>query len=615
MKAQKPQSADVIEHAFPDRHRRIDIERIHLLFRQSFWGILASGINGLLIVFLLRGLIDRSTLGIWLALVLILALARSALIYQYKRKAPPPDRIMRWRNYNVISLAASGLIWGSASIFLFPPQSIAHQFYLATVLCGLVAGAAMAFSPVMRAFVAFAVPSLLPLALRFLITPGELHTVMALLAMLYLLFSIMIAGNLRRTRIELLLLKDELMQRVAQRTEALEQTNRRLQSEIEERTQIEERLRDERDRLEVITSNIGVGICIISREFKVVWANQVLKKHFGELEGKRCYQICSAREGLCPGCGAQPILEGKVQQAVHEQEGRDSEGNLIWAQIIATPIRDRSGQVTATLEVVLPITQLKLAEQEKERLAAQLEQSRRFEAIATLAGGIAHQFNNALAVIVGNLELLRVSSQDAHGLTDRVTPIMASAHQMAQLTDQLLAYAKGGKYKTKWTDAAVFIRDALDIVKPILRPGIELTSEIKCGLAEIQIDLTQMQTVIAAVLSNAVEAIPEQGRIHVESRLDADYGGIEPQRHVTIRIADNGIGMERDTLARIFEPFFSTKFQGRGLAMAAVYGIIKNHGGRIVVESEPGRGTSVTLQLPARDALIVEAAAGGNFAK
>jgi len=139
--------------------------------------------------------------------------------------------------------------------------------------------------------------------------------------------------------------------------------------DITERKKAEESLRTERDKLETVTKNIGVGLAIVSKEYRTLWSNEVLKKIFGDDEGKICYQTYNLRSEICPGCGVREVFEKGKDICVHEQVGKDKNGETIWSQIIATPIRDKEGNITAALEVVVPITERKKAEEEITSLA------------------------------------------------------------------------------------------------------------------------------------------------------------------------------------------------------------------------------------------------------
>ena len=379
-----------------------------------------------------------------------------------------------------------------------------------------------------------------------------------------------------------------------------------LRQEIEIRKKAEEALRIERDTLDRITRSIGAGLAVISRDYRTLWANAILKKMFGDLEGKPCYEVYNQRSEICVGCGVREVFEEGKEESVHEQTGRDSQGNVIWSQIIATPIRDADGNVTSALELVVPITERKRAEEERQRLEKQLEQARKMEAIATLAGGIAHQFNNLLSAISGNIELLKLDATGNKQFKRYFAPMENSIERMAHLTGQLLAYARGGKYQINRIPLSEFVQETLPLVKHSLKPNIIVETDLPEHITSVDIDITQMQTVLTGILSNASEAIEDKGHVRITcadkavSESEAETSpGLSAGTYGLLTIKDDGKGMDEETQNRIFEPFYSTKFQGRGLGMASVYGIVKNHNGWISVDSKLGVGTSVFIYLPA----------------
>ena len=251
------------------------------------------------------------------------------------------------------------------------------------------------------------------------------------------------------------------------------------------------------------------------------------------------------------------------------------------------------------------ITDRKRAEKEKEQVEAQLLHSQKMEAIATLAGGIAHQFNNALSVITGNVELMKMNSPYDGNMNKYIGPMKVTVRRMAQLNDQLLAYARGGKYDARAVSMNNFVRDTLPLIKHTLNPLIHVETDLPNDIMSIEADVAQMQMVMSEILSNASEAIDGKGRIRITCNNEKIMTGtvdhlpdVKPGTYVTLTIDDDGKGMDEETKSRVFEPFFTTKFQGRGLGLAAVYGIVKNHNGWIFVDSEFGRGTRIKIHLP-----------------
>ena len=244
---------------------------------------------------------------------------------------------------------------------------------------------------------------------------------------------------------------------------------------------------------------------------------------------------------------------------------------------------------------------------ERKRFEAQLQQVTKMEAIAILAGGVAHEFNNALMGVMGNIELLKIDLPEDERRDKYFEAMESASHRMARLTAQLLAYAEGGKYQPKDLKLDDFVIETLPILQHNLSPTVETV--FPKDISHVKADHAQMQMVLSAILANSNEAIEDEGiiRITAENKdLDEDFTkqhpGLKPGPYVCLTIEDDGKGMDEETRSGIFEPFFTTKFQGRGMGMAATYGIIKSHDGAITVDSEPGKGTVVSIYLPAIEA-------------
>ncbi len=246
-------------------------------------------------------------------------------------------------------------------------------------------------------------------------------------------------------------------------------------------------------------------------------------------------------------------------------------------------------------------THYRLKEKEAERLKVQ-----KLEAVSTLAGGIAHQFNNKLFAITGNLDMARENGQHNADMLKYLTAIGQSAEEMRRLTAQLLAYAQGGKYHVKTLSFNQLMSNTLEYFHQNKNDTqIHIQTHFETNLPLVKADAIQMQMVFDGVISNAVEAIHKEGVIQVQTKtqkvensaLENNLTG-KAAACACVEITDNGEGMKPETLARVFEPFFTTKFQGRGMGMAAAYGIVKNHRGYIQVRSQFGQGTSVTIGLP-----------------
>lgn len=294
---------------------------------------------------------------------------------------------------------------------------------------------------------------------------------------------------------------------------------------------------------------------------------------------------------------------GRMRNRPYQLLTRNNEEKHVLLSAVSQ--KDDLGNYDGALAFAVDVTNARKAEMENTRLSARLQQAQKMEAIATLAGGVAHQFNNALAVILGNLELIQMDGLHDAKLNLFIEPINQAGQKMVQLTGQLLAYARGGKFQTQTISAHRFVTETLKIVQHSMAPYVELETDLDKKTDHIEVDLTQMQMLLAAILSNASEAMESQGSVRITlknvrvGKADCrNKPGLRPGSHVLLQIADNGKGMDEQTRNRIFEPFFTTKFQGRGLGMAAVYGIVKKHSGCVYVDSTPGKGTTVFIYLP-----------------
>ena len=251
---------------------------------------------------------------------------------------------------------------------------------------------------------------------------------------------------------------------------------------------------------------------------------------------------------------------------------------------------------------------------DKKKMEAQLQQASKMAAIATLAGGVAHEFNNTLMGIMGNIELLKMNFSQDEGLDKHLESMKSGGHRISSLTDQLLAYAEGGKYQPKDLKLDNFVMQTLPILQHELSLAVRVETHFQKDISFVNADNAQMQMVLTAILTNSNEAIEDEGTIRITAEnkdVDDDFAnqhaGLKPGPYVCLTIEDDGRGMDEETRDGIFEPFFTTKFQGRGMGMAAVYGIVKNHDGWIYVDSELGKGTTVQIYLPAIEVEVEQA--------
>jgi len=254
-------------------------------------------------------------------------------------------------------------------------------------------------------------------------------------------------------------------------------------------------------------------------------------------------------------------------------------------------------------------TERKHAEEEKRRLEAQLQHAQRMEAIGTLAAGIAHNFNNLLMGIQGRTSLMLMTADSSSPYFEHLKGIEDYVESAADLTKQLLGFARGGKYEVKPTDLNHLLERSSEMFGRT-KKEIAIYAEYQKEIWPVEADQRQIEQVLLNLYVNAWQAMPGGGELHVKTEnviVDTDFVKpyeVVPGRYVKISVRDTGVGMDDATRQRIFDPFFTTKEMGRGtgLGLASVYGIIKNHGGFIDVYTEKGYGTTFNIYLPAIDA-------------
>jgi two-component system cell cycle sensor histidine kinase/response regulator CckA len=259
------------------------------------------------------------------------------------------------------------------------------------------------------------------------------------------------------------------------------------------------------------------------------------------------------------------------------------------------------GRVMGMVGVLRDIT-------EQRKLEAQLTQAHKMQAIGTLAGGIAHDFNNLLMGIQGRTSLMFLNLDPSSVHCEHLKGIEDIVESGANLTKQLLGFARGGKYEVKPTDINALIDKSIAIFGRT-RKEITIRTDYEQSVWTLEVDQGQLEQVLLNLCVNACHAMPEGGDLHLRTRnvllQDEDVRpfSMKPGRYVRISVEDSGVGMDETTQRRIFEPFFTTKEMGRGtgLGLASTYGIIKNHGGFIDVVSKKGKGTTFNIYLPASD--------------
>lgn len=287
----------------------------------------------------------------------------------------------------------------------------------------------------------------------------------------------------------------------------------------------------------------------------------------------------------------------------YETEIIRRDGTTIWISFSAT-IFPEQGFLEGS---IVEITERKRAEIEREKLQAQLIHAQKMESVGRLAGGVAHDFNNMLSIILGNTEMIIEDTGPDNPFSENLEEIYKAAERSANLTRQLLAFARKQTIDPKILNLNHILDDMLKMLKRLIGENIDLTWQPAQNLWSVKIDPSQIDQILANLCVNARDAIKSVGKITIETNnisFDEAYckehTGFNPGDYVMMAVSDNGSGMDRKTLDNLFEPFFTTKDigQGTGLGLATVYGIVKQNDGFINVYSEPGEGTTFKIYLP-----------------
>ncbi len=250
------------------------------------------------------------------------------------------------------------------------------------------------------------------------------------------------------------------------------------------------------------------------------------------------------------------------------------------------------------------------AEHERLQLDRKLQQAQYLESVSILASGVAHDFNNILTTITGQAELILAGASSDAETRESADAIMAAVRRATDLTSQLLAFAGRRRYQEELIDVNEIVYNLLSRLHETVPSSIVVRTEITTALLPVTGNETQLSRVLLNLVQNAVEAIDRQvGSITIRTdsaHLSDDClsrmllgGSLPTGNYILLEVADTGSGMDAATLQRMFDPFFSTRFTGRGLGLAAVQGIVRNHQGALAVDSQPGSGTRVQVWLPA----------------
>ena len=394
---------------------------------------------------------------------------------------------------------------------------------------------------------------------------------------------------------------DRLERRVQLRTEALESANNQLRNEIEERNRVEKALRESEDRYRSVSRDMPAMVCRYLPDGNLTFANIWFKKHFQVSDETL---LTTNILTFFPKAERQRMKK-RLQQlnpqrpmVTYEQCTLTKTGETLWRQWTDRALFDEKGNPMEYQSVSIDIT-------EKKNVESKLQQAQKMEAIGTLAGGIAHDFNNLLMGIQGNISLMYLDVNSWHPLYDNIRSIEQLVDSGANLTRQLLGFARGGKYVVKPVNLNNVVSKTASLFGRT-RKSIRIHENYETDVRMVSADRGQIEQVLINLYLNAWQAMSEKGDLYLETQnVTIDEKFVKPFEinygdYVRVSVTDTGKGIDPTISHRIFEPFFTTKEFGcgSGLGLASVFGIVKNHDGIVDFESHPGRGTTFSVYLP-----------------
>ena len=353
--------------------------------------------------------------------------------------------------------------------------------------------------------------------------------------------------------------------------------------------------------------NMREDIIVIDSDYVVADVNNSTLVTIGcsrrEAVGRYCYELLRDAEAPCdPHGGRCPLREvfstDRPYQCRHVYSGRD--GAKVHVDILASPITDENGNITHVVQAIRDIT-------EQRDLETQLRQAQKMEAIGRLAGGVAHDYRNQLTVIIGYAELLLSRMRDGSENSREIREILRAANRSTTLTGHLLAFSRREVLEPEIVVPTDLIGGLAKPLKDIIGEDTRLSTSGAGELPNITVDPGQFEHMLMNLVINARDAMPDGGELKIDVvsvELDGEFARRNPGaslgKHVAISVSDTGVGMDAETRRKAFEPFFTTKGMGKGtgLGLSMVYGFVKQSGGYITIDSEPGQGTTFTVYLP-----------------
>ncbi len=397
----------------------------------------------------------------------------------------------------------------------------------------------------------------------------------------------------------------------------LHKTNEELKQEIAERKQTGDALQQSNQKIEAVTSILPDGIGILSLDGKIQQiSDKLIKLHGYSTEKKDEYIGRSVFDFLDPSShktlieNIQKLLAGEGGHRLTEYLAVKKDNSTFYIDVNSTVLVDSSGNPESILYVERDISERKKAEADKVKLESQNRQLQKTESLGRMAGAIAHNFNNILGAVIGNLDLAVMEISEGKNPEPNIAEAMKASRRAAEMSGLMLTYLGQTFEKDEPMDFSGACSQALPMLQEILPEKVTLETDLSVPGPVIMANTNQIFEVLTNLTANAGESIGGRegiislnvktvsaGDIPTEHRFPSDW---HPQdnAYACLKVTDTGCGIDDSDMEKLFDPFFSSKFTGRGMGLAVVLGIVRARGGVITVESEPGRGSTFRVLLP-----------------
>jgi len=347
---------------------------------------------------------------------------------------------------------------------------------------------------------------------------------------------------------------------------------------------------------------IGIGLCVIDADYRLHTMNKTLIDWFGDNRDSRCYEVVMGKTSPCSFCKLQNVVE--QQETAHYQFTRS--GGRTY-EVVATPISNDDGTISK-IEIIRDITEQQEQETRKIETSRQEEQRLKLESLKTMAGAIAHRFNNAMMAVQGNLELMKLTLPGDSEEYNMAANAAKAASGASQVGSMMLSYVGQKPLQLQTHSLPILVRESVTALKSCFQPPTSLKFYSPDQDLYCSVDQLQIKEVLESILTNAAESLEKsEGSIEITfgseyyatSSFPLPFQGRNTQDGIYsfCQIKDSGHGIEPENLLRIFEPFYTTRFVGRGLGLAMTVGVMQSHHGAVIVKSSPGEGTTVRLLL------------------